>query len=371
MKHIIEQFIDAAREHGHEPAMSDETSTFTYGEMYEFALCVAANLQKKGVRRGSRVIVEIPRCKEYAGCLLGCWLMGAAAIPLSDDYPPERLDYIRKDSQYQLSIDDAFMSDMDTSLTTEPVVADWDDDGVIIYTSGSTGNPKGVELDFASMSAVAVRNTAHDQSTDTERNNVVGLVAPFTFVVGTGLLLASISLVKHMVIVPDEIRKDPYKLAKYYDDNDIQSSFVPPRMVDFMLKNNKSLKVISVGSERITNLFFDNKPVVVNGYGATELFGGTLAFQIDKSYENTPIGKPFGDEKAYVLDENNNEVEVGELCIAGHVAKGYLNRPEETKKAFIRNPFEKVDGFPACSARAISCSGCPTEICCSSSARTG
>lgn len=345
MEHVIEEFLISVNEYANQPAVSDESSTFTYRELYDFALCVAANLQKNGVRYGSRVIIEISRRKEYVGCLIGCWLMGAVAIPLSDDYPQERLDYIKKDSQYELSIDEDFIKSMDMSLTVEPVIAEMDAEGIVIYTSGSTGNPKGVVHDFYSMSAVAARNAIHDQADDTERNNVYGLVAPFTFVVGTGLLLAAMTLSKHLVIVPDEIRKDPYKLAKYYDDNNIESSFVPPRMVDFMLKNNKSLKVISVGSERITNIFYDNNPVVMNGYGSTELFGGTLGFQIDKPYENTPIGKPFGSEKAYVLDENNNEVEIGELCISGYVAKGYLNRPEETKKAFIKNPFKELDGY--------------------------
>lgn len=345
MKHVIETFLDVVKEHANEPAVSDKNSTFTYNELYEFAKCLAANLQKKGVRCGSRVIVEIPRSKEYAGCLIGCWIMGAVAIPLSDDYPEERLNYIKKDSQYELAIDEDFMKSMDMSLSVEPFITDMDAEGLIIYTSGSTGNPKGVIHDFYSMYAVADRNAVHDQSDETERNNIVGLIAPFTFIVGVGLFLSALPLAKHMYIVPDEIRKDPYKLAKYYDDNDIQASFVSPRMVDFMLKHNKSLKVISVGSERITNIYYNDNPVVMNGYGSTELFGGTLGFKIDKLYENTPIGKPIGDEKAYVLDDNNNEVEIGELCISGYVAKGYLNRPEETKKAFIKNPFYEKDGY--------------------------
>ncbi|MCQ2398331.1 MAG: AMP-binding protein, partial [Sphaerochaetaceae bacterium] len=345
MENVMVKLLKAVEEHGIEPAVSDSTGTFTYSELLKFAKCVAANLQKHSVHYGSRVIVEVPRSKEYAGCLIGCWIMGAVAIPLSDDYPAERLEYIKKDSQYEIAIDAAFLASLDRTLTVEPIIPEMDAEGVVIYTSGSTGNPKGVVHDFYSMSAVSARNTIHDHSDDTERNNIVGLVAPFTFVVGTGLFLSAMPLAKHLVIVPDEIRKDPFKLAKYYDDNDIESSYVPPRMVDFMLKHNKSLKVISVGSERITNLYFNEHPVVMNGYGSTELFGGTLAFKIDKLYENTPIGKPFGNEKAYVLDENNNEVEVGELCITGGVAKCYLNRPEETKKAFVKNPFSKTDGF--------------------------
>ncbi len=345
MQHVIDLFLKNVMEHGEAPAVSDENSSFSYRELCDYALCVAANLQRNGIGYGNRVIVEISRRKEYAGCLLGCWLMGAVAIPLSDDYPEERLDYIKKDSQYALSIDENFVKAMDRSLTVEPVLAELDAEGVVIYTSGSTGNPKGVVHDYYSMCAVASRNAAYDSEEKTEESKVVGLIAPFTFVVGTGHFLAAISLGKHLYIVPDEIRKDPYKLAKYYDDNSIEASFVSPRLVDFMLKHNKSLKSISVGSERITNLFFDNKPVVVNGYGATETFGGILGFQIDRPYENTPIGKPLGSEKAYVLDENNNEVEFGELCISGYVAKGYLNRPEETAKAFIKNPFKEIDGY--------------------------
>ena len=345
MKHVMEMFLNNVKERGDAPAVSDESSMFTYKELCDYALCVAANLKKNGIVCGNRVIVEISRRKEYAACLLGCWLMGAVAIPLSDDYPEERLDYIKKDSQYALSIDENFVKAMDRSLTVEPVLAELDAEGVVIYTSGSTGNPKGVVHDYYSMCAVASRNAAYDSEEKTEESKVVGLIAPFTFVVGTGHFLAAISLGKHLYIVPDEIRKDPYKLAKYYDDNSIEASFVSPRLVDFMLKHNKSLKSISVGSERITNLFFDNKPVVVNGYGATETFGGILGFQIDRPYENTPIGKPLGSEKAYVLDENNNEVEFGELCISGYVAKGYLNRPGETAKAFIKNPFKEIDGY--------------------------
>ena len=345
MEHFIDKFVITANKYKDDAAVSDEFSTFTYGELFEYSKCIAANLKAQGIKKGSRVIVEIPRSKEYAGCLIGCWIIGAVAIPLSDDYPEERLAYIKNDSQYELAIDDEFIKNMDLSLREEPAETNMEDEGLVIYTSGSTGNPKGVIHDYYSISAVAERNAVHDQSDDTERNNVVGLVAPFTFIVGVGLFISAITLAKHLVLVPDEIRRDPFKLAKYYDDNDIESSFVPPRMVNFMLQHNKSLKVISVGSERITNLYFDDNPVVMNGYGATEIFGGTLAFRIDKKYENTPIGQPFGAEKAYVLDDDNNEVEVGELCISGYVAKGYLNREKETKKAFVKNPFKDIDGF--------------------------
>ena len=146
MEHVIDALLRVVSAHGAEPAVSDESSTFTYAGLLAYAECVAANMKAKGVAFGDRVIVEIPRCKEYAGCLLACWIMGAVAIPLSDDYPEERLAYIKKDSAYRLSINDDFIASMDTTLTTEPIVAAMDAEGVVIYTSGSTGTPKGVML---------------------------------------------------------------------------------------------------------------------------------------------------------------------------------------------------------------------------------
>ena len=38
---------------------------------------------------------------------------------------------------------------------------------------------------------------------------------------------------------------------------------------------------------------------------------------------------------------------VGELVVAGeNVAQEYINQPELTKKAFIRNPFDRSGSFP-------------------------
>ena len=56
-----------------------------------------------------------------------------------------------------------------------------------------------------------------------------------------------------------------------------------------------------------------------------------------------PVGKPINNTQVYVLDDWFNPQPVG---VVGHVyvagaclAQGYLNRPEQTAKAFIDNPF--------------------------------
>ena len=64
---------------------------------------------------------------------------------------------------------------------------------------------------------------------------------------------------------------------------------------------------------------------------------------VDRLYDRVPIGKPLRNYKCYVVDENLRRLPPlipGELLIAGRgVGRGYLNRPDLTKKAFIPNPF--------------------------------
>jgi acyl carrier protein len=66
---------------------------------------------------------------------------------------------------------------------------------------------------------------------------------------------------------------------------------------------------------------------------------------LNKSYISVPIGKPFSNTKAYIVDSFMRPVPIGvqgELLLAGDgLARGYLNRKELTETSFINNPFEK------------------------------
>jgi long-chain acyl-CoA synthetase len=59
------------------------------------------------------------------------------------------------------------------------------------------------------------------------------------------------------------------------------------------------------------------------------------------------VGTPVGTTKILICDEEGHPVEpgrVGEICIRGHnIMKGYLNRPEETRRAFWGEWFRSGD----------------------------
>jgi aryl carrier-like protein len=65
--------------------------------------------------------------------------------------------------------------------------------------------------------------------------------------------------------------------------------------------------------------------------------------RVTSTTECSNIGHPFGLNTIYILDNRLRLVPlgcVGELYIAGpQVARGYLNDPEQTAKAFVDNPF--------------------------------
>jgi hypothetical protein len=80
---------------------------------------------------------------------------------------------------------------------------------------------------------------------------------------------------------------------------------------------------------------------VFNEYGPTETTVGAVAGYVDA--EDIHIGAPYGDTRAYVLDEELQLCAigvVGELYIAGvGLARGYWNRAGLTAERFVANPF--------------------------------
>ncbi|MEJ7443177.1 AMP-binding protein, partial [Staphylococcus warneri] len=79
-----------------------------------------------------------------------------------------------------------------------------------------------------------------------------------------------------------------------------------------------------------------NNTQLINVYGPTEttIDVTNFSFKNNVIYETIPIGQPIANTQAYIMDEDNNLVGIGnqgELCIGGAgVADGYLNRPQLT-----------------------------------------
>ncbi|MDP1657331.1 MAG: AMP-binding protein [Hylemonella sp.] len=149
----------------------------TYAELQHQANRLSGALASLRVGRGDRVAIVLPQRFETAVAYMAVLQMGAVAVPLSQLFGPEALEYRLKDSDAAVAICDSSaimnilevrgtcealrhvigvgdgadaMADLDyAAILAEqppehlPVATRADDPAVLIYTSGTTGNPKG------------------------------------------------------------------------------------------------------------------------------------------------------------------------------------------------------------------------------------
>lgn len=85
----------------------------------------------------------------------------------------------------------------------------------------------------------------------------------------------------------------------------------------------------------------------VNSYGPTEATILMTVSHVKPGSSLNSIGLPLKHVTAIVVDQEGTSLQrlpqgtIGELCVRGaHLAKGYLNRPNQTSKSFIRD----IDG---------------------------
>lgn len=320
-----------------------EDNSFTFSQLDACARRIASKLIRLGVAQGDFVTVELPRCKEFIAAAYGVWLAGAAYAPLSPSYPAQRLEYIRSDCGAKAVIDRRFLR----GIGKEDVYtggSDCPDDApaLLIYTSGSTGNPKGVLHTHRSISDSVLR---YNRYFDLPAGSRTALGTPFTFIVSVHDIFLPLSERMTGYVMPDEVMRDPVLLADFVESNGINHLFISPKMLKVFKNRGDSLINVYTGSERVSDTVGDGFRLTVM-YGQSETGGAALAFDTDKKYDNTPIGRPIGEVNAYILDENGEISEEGELCLTGCFASEYLHLPEQSEKTFTENPFRDKDGYP-------------------------
>ncbi|EPR07516.1 non-ribosomal peptide synthetase, partial [Ruminiclostridium papyrosolvens] len=145
----------------------------TYRELNQRANSLARVLRKQGVKGDSIVAVMLDRSLEMITGILAVLKAGGAYLPVSPDYPEERVRYILKDSGTNILLTNSdaigrWTPEVMASL--EVTVINLDDSALyegdssnlekvntsgnlayIIYTSGSTGKPKGAMIEHYSV----------------------------------------------------------------------------------------------------------------------------------------------------------------------------------------------------------------------------
>ncbi|MQY33685.1 Linear gramicidin synthase subunit D [Streptomyces sp. RB17] len=356
-------------------ALEDDGTALTYRELDRRANRLAQVLRASGARTGTRIGICLPRSHAMVVTLLAVLKTGAAYVPLDPSYPAQRLTHTLHDAGVSLTVTDTvlagelppgerlFVLDRHTErIAAAPAtglgrVKTPDDPVYVVHTSGSTGLPKGVVI---ADRTVANLVRAQDRCSPCGATGRTLQYMSLSFDVSVMEILGTLCAGGTLVLVPEELRKDLQALAGFLARRRITRVYLPyialqqlaalaadggPRLDD--LREITSVGEALVVSPQIRE-FFTRHPAarLVNMYGPSETHLATwhpLTGPPADWPDTPPIGRPVDGVRLVVLDAHRRLVPPGvpgELYIGGSVlSPGYRNRPEETARRFLPDPF--------------------------------
>jgi amino acid adenylation domain-containing protein len=286
-------------------------------------------------------------------------------VPLDRRYPPQRLDYIMRDSAASVLVTQGSDGealpfagqtldlDRDAAIIAAAPdnrpkpLGDADNLAYIIYTSGSTGTPKGVMLAHTATHLVDwTRHTLSSEDIARVAATTSLSFDPSIFEIFVPLCLGGAVVIKANALEP------------FSDDENPTMLFGTPSVLSQLASEGQipeSVRVINVGGEvvrsaLIRNLYrASNVERIYNQYGPTEATTCTTAALLSRfADEPLPIGRPIGLARVYVLDAEGRPVSegaTGEIHIAGPIlARGYRNQSALTAESFVDDPFHDAGG---------------------------
>jgi acyl-CoA synthetase (AMP-forming)/AMP-acid ligase II len=312
---------------------------------------------------GDRVALVAPNAPALVIGLQAAWRIGAVAVPLSARLREYELTRVLADAEPAaiVSIEShggyAFapaLSGAAPALIVDPwgdVVDELEgppsrgeplpaEVAAVLYTSGTTGEPKGVLMTHASVDASA---RSLGERLELTRDDVTALVAPGTHAFGFGCLLAALAAESCTVLVDAGVSLEPLRAAVAARSPSVLhgSPTLFGRLLDGAPELLAGLRSGFVAGAACPPPLLERLdaagPTILNLFGMTEL-GPAIACALDDPPErrHTTVGRPLPGFEVRVAGE--------ELQLRGpYVTPGYLNRPEETARAFDDGWFRTGD----------------------------
>ncbi|CAI6087061.1 unnamed protein product [Clonostachys chloroleuca] len=380
-KDLAAQFEQQAQATPNAIALEDEKRTLTYAELDSETWALANRLRSHGVGRDDLVGVLMGRSADYVIACLAALRAGGAFLVLELAYPSALLKDVIEDSKPTVVVTqlahaghikadvpliildqpnqptDARPPPLDV-LPKPPLPSDDDLDRLafVSYSSGTTGQPKGIANPHR---APVTSYNARFGVSDLQPGDRVACNVFFVWEILRPLLRGATT-----VAVPDSVSYDPTALVELLAEKNIHDTLMTPTLLATVLSRHPNLgsklpglkslwlngEVLSTDLARRAVEALPNTRIF-NVYSACETHEvavGEVSKFLDPGYAVCPVGPPIDPDHVYILDKAGNRVEPGvsgELFVGGNMlARGYLNLPETTAKAFQCDPFTKNEG---------------------------
>ncbi|MBO4227671.1 non-ribosomal peptide synthetase [Bradyrhizobium neotropicale] len=369
---LVEAFDQISVSHRSQVAYFGDFGEITFGHLRERVTAIRSLLQASDVGAGDMVAMLVDRSPDVAAVILAARALQSIVVPVSPDYPRDRIEHILRDSQAKLLVhanaaDLGFDMPSICLLTLEGCGApahDFacsdkpSDQGIasLVYTSSSTGKAKGVLIP---ESAILNRLNWMWRSFRFNSTDVMVVQKSASLVASAWEYFGGLLRGVPALILTQEQLLDPDLLLCTLARHRVTHLFASPPLLSGLIASQErhprptALRLVTSSAEPMPaslpvrwRTHFPDVPLW-NFYGATECASNAAIYETSDADDGSslvPVGRPIDNVKLYVLDAQLKRVPVGaagELCVAGRcVSAGYWRDQDRTDRCFVPNPYD-------------------------------
>ena len=359
---LLEDFFRQSAQQPDAVALICGTQQWTYKELADQSLRVAAGLLDAGMRQGEAVEVCLPRGPEQIAAVFGVLAAGGCYVPVDTAQPPARRSLIESAAGITRVIAEhpstgsalqwldpaqlAQCAPLAAAQKTSPQASAY-----VIYTSGSTGIPKGVEVSHAA--AINTIDALQAELHVTPQDCLLA-VSALDFDLSVYDLFGVLGQGARLVLLQPEETRDAMRWSQLISQHRVSLWNSAPALLEMALGigiehcQYQSLRAVLLSGDWIAldlaaRLRRQATPRcrVYGLGGATEAGIWSNLQPIDEVPEHwpsIPYGKPLAGQAYRVVDANGWDVPdqvVGQLLIGGvSLARGYRNDPVLSAQRF-------------------------------------
>ncbi|KAL3474948.1 hypothetical protein BJX99DRAFT_230621 [Aspergillus californicus] len=374
-----EMVSEQARRFPDKEAICSWDGSLTYGQIDQYSSFAAASLKDLGVRLHDVLPVCFEKSRWTIVAVLAVMKSGATFVLMDPTLPLARLQNMATQVGAKMMLSSRDQHDLATLIMPDssPFIVGSDTFAnpskllnipelgpvpssalmYMIFTSGSTGTPKGVQLSHETYTSSAIPRAK--EVGYTEESRVLDF-ASYAFDVSIDSMLLTLGNGGCLCIPSDEDRmNDINAVIRNMRVNYAGLTPSVARILDTDVIS--SLEGLGLGGEAVSArdcTVWGKLARIIIGYGPCECtIGCTVNGNAATGRDYISIGKGNG-AAMWITNPDDHELlmpvgAVGELLVEGPiVGQGYLNDPEKTAAAFVKDPQWLVAGYKGYTGRS-------------------